>query len=446
MDLRIMRLHLRPRGGRPRRRDPCRDGVRGHPGGLVLPGLRRPQGGLLAVTRAERANGASLSGDGARSPARGLRCRWRRWSSRSGMSTLGAEIAAARLMAPFFGASTVIWANTIAVVLVALSVGLQARRAARRPAAARGGAGRAGAARQRAAGRRAVRRAPVPVAERERVRHAVGGRVPGLAVRDAGAGRGAAAAARRGLAVGDAAASSRRSRRPARSPGGCTRSRPSARWWACSSSSLWAIEAIGTQRTFLVLAAVPARVAALGLRPARAARARCAGRRARAAGRARPSRPRTARVLYETETPYQYARVVQVADGTRRLELNEGQAIHSLWRPGHGADRRLLGRLPGAAVRDRLAARPPGADRRARHGGRDGPAGVRALLPATRGSTPSTSTPSCSRSAAATSACTPRPQLREYRRRTRGRSCARPTSATTRSSSTPTASPTSRST
>ena len=42
----------------------------------------------------------------------------------------------------------------------------------------------------------------------------------------------------------------------------------------------------------------------------------------------------TGRVLYETETPYQYARVVQMPDGSRRLELNEGQAIHSLWRPG----------------------------------------------------------------------------------------------------------------
>jgi spermidine synthase len=40
------------------------------------------------------------------------------------------------------------------------------------------------------------------------------------------------------------------------------------------------------------------------------------------------------RVLYEKETPYQYARVVEEADGTRKLELNEGQAIHSLWRPG----------------------------------------------------------------------------------------------------------------
>ncbi|HWM07797.1 MAG TPA: fused MFS/spermidine synthase, partial [Solirubrobacteraceae bacterium] len=40
-----------------------------------------------------------------------------------GTATLGAEIAAARLMAPFFGASTIVWANTIAIVLVALSIG-----------------------------------------------------------------------------------------------------------------------------------------------------------------------------------------------------------------------------------------------------------------------------------------------------------------------------------
>jgi predicted membrane-bound spermidine synthase len=41
----------------------------------------------------------------------------------AGLSTLGAEIAAARLVAPAFGASTVVWANTIAVVLVALAGG-----------------------------------------------------------------------------------------------------------------------------------------------------------------------------------------------------------------------------------------------------------------------------------------------------------------------------------
>ena len=41
----------------------------------------------------------------------------------AGVATLGAEIAAQRLVAPAFGASTVVWANTIAIVLVALAGG-----------------------------------------------------------------------------------------------------------------------------------------------------------------------------------------------------------------------------------------------------------------------------------------------------------------------------------
>ena len=83
----------------------------------------------------------------------------------AGISTLGAEIAAARLIAPAFGASTVVWANTIAVVLVALAGGywLGGRLADRHPharglaltGAARRGAGRADpAAGDPAAGRR----------------------------------------------------------------------------------------------------------------------------------------------------------------------------------------------------------------------------------------------------------------------------------------------------
>src|SRR4051794_11443121 len=52
-----------------------------------------------------------------------------------GAASLGSEIAAARLLAPYFGASTTIWANTIAVVLLALSTGywLGGRLADRRP-------------------------------------------------------------------------------------------------------------------------------------------------------------------------------------------------------------------------------------------------------------------------------------------------------------------------
>src|SRR3954468_22082084 len=41
-----------------------------------------------------------------------------------------------------------------------------------------------------------------------------------------------------------------------------------------------------------------------------------------------------ARVIWDRETEYQYARVVQAGDGERTLEVNEGQAIHSEFRPG----------------------------------------------------------------------------------------------------------------
>ncbi|RYE75346.1 MAG: hypothetical protein EOO74_10160 [Myxococcales bacterium] len=40
------------------------------------------------------------------------------------------------------------------------------------------------------------------------------------------------------------------------------------------------------------------------------------------------------KVIWEAESDYQYARVIEASDGERRLELNEGQAIHSLYRPG----------------------------------------------------------------------------------------------------------------
>ena len=119
------------------------------PDGLVLPGLRRPQGRLLAVRGLSGAAATSLARDSARSERRdGAALPLEALVFAVGMSTLGAEIAAPRLMAPFFGSSTVIWANTIAVVLLALSVGywLGGRLADRRPDARR--AERAGAARR----------------------------------------------------------------------------------------------------------------------------------------------------------------------------------------------------------------------------------------------------------------------------------------------------------
>ena len=44
-------------------------------------------------------------------------------------------------------------------------------------------------------------------------------------------------------------------------------------------------------------------------------------------------------------------------DGARRLYLNEGIAVHSLWRPRHRADRRRLGHLPRGAAAARSARR-----------------------------------------------------------------------------------------
>ncbi|HYP55764.1 MAG TPA: fused MFS/spermidine synthase, partial [Solirubrobacterales bacterium] len=98
-------------------------------------------------------------------------------------------------------------------------------------------------------------------------------------------------------------------------------------------SALVLIPLVGTQRTFLFFALALALVAAAGLGwryvavPA-----------ALALALAMPATPikaaDTGRVLYEAETTHQYVRVVERPDGARVLELNEGQAVHSLYRRG----------------------------------------------------------------------------------------------------------------
>jgi spermidine synthase len=119
-------------------------------------------------------------------------------------------------------------------------------------------------------------------------------------------------------------------------------------------SALVLIPLLGTQRTFLTFALALGLVAALGvgwrgaLVPALLALALTIP-----VGTIKAAD--SGRVLYEAETTHQYARVVERGDGSRALELNEGQAVHSLWRPGTYLtgdywDGHLV--LPAAARRD----------------------------------------------------------------------------------------------
>jgi spermidine synthase len=246
-----------------------------------------------------------------------------------GLSTLGAEIAAARLMAPFFGSSTVIWANTIAVVLLALSAGykLGGVLADRRPDRA---------SLQTVVLIGAVLLAIVPFIAHPFLSLSVEA-FDTLSV-------GAFAASLFGtlilvavplLLLGAVSPWATRLKLASVDEAGSV----AGRLYAISTIgslvgvffvSLWAIEAIGTQRTFLVLALVPALAAARGR--AFAVPVVIAAALLLSPGTTKPAE--YGRVLYEKETPYQYARVVELDDGTRRLELNEGQAIHSLLRPG----------------------------------------------------------------------------------------------------------------
>jgi spermidine synthase len=272
-----------------------------------------------------------------------------------GASSLGVEIAAARLLAPYFGASTVVWANTIGVVLVALSVGywFGGRFADRHPHL-RGLCVLVLAA--------AVLIAVVPFAARPFLGFSVdafdtvsiggfAGSLFGVLVLVAVPVTllGAAAPWAVRLAVGEVASSGE----------------VVGRLYAISTagsllgtmiSALLLIPLLGTQRTFLVFSLALALVGAAGI-----------GRRglgvpvALLALLAVPvgtiKGDADGRILYEAETTHQYARVVERPDGTRVLELNEGQAVHSLYRPGFYLtgdywDGHLV--LPAAA-----SARPP---------------------------------------------------------------------------------------
>ncbi len=249
-----------------------------------------------------------------------------------GMGSLGAEIAAARLMAPFFGASTIVWANTIGVVLVALSIGywLGGRFADRHPHR-RGLCLLALAA--------AVLIALVPFVAQPFFDVSV----DALDEISAGAFIGSLFAVLFLIGV------------PLVMLGACSpwairlavpdvehSGEIAGRLYAISTagsllgtmlSALVLIPFVGTQRTFVAFALVIAIVAASGLAWRwLAVPAALAVVIALPVGAVKGSD--RGEVIFETDTEHQYVRVVEEANGDRLLELNEGQAVHSLYRPG----------------------------------------------------------------------------------------------------------------
>jgi spermidine synthase len=248
-----------------------------------------------------------------------------------GIATLGSEIAVARLIAPFFGDSTIVWANTIAVVLVALSIGywFGGRLADRHPHLH-------GLCLLVLAS--SVLLGVVPIVSQPLLSVSVD------AFDDVSIGAFAgslfgvlALVSVPVLMLGAVSPWAIRLKLQRVEDSGETAGRMYAistvgSLFGTFSASLLLIPLVGTQRTFLVYAIALAAVAALGL-----------GRRwllapvAVAALLLVPvgvvKAAEEGKVVHEAETLYQYARVIQYPDGRRQLELNEGQAIHSVWRP-----------------------------------------------------------------------------------------------------------------
>jgi spermidine synthase len=251
-----------------------------------------------------------------------------------GAASLGAEIAAARLLAPYFGASTIIWANTIATILVALSAGYAiGGRLADRWADLRGLcvivliAG--------------VLLAIVPFVADPFLRLSV----KALGSLSVGAFLGSLAAVLVLVAVpvmllGTVAPyanrlSVARLADTGKTTGGLYAISTIGSLAGTFLAALLLIPTIGTHRTFIVFALALALVAVPGLGSPRFLVVPIAV----AAALAIPPAAIGAdvaggHVIYETETQYQYVRVVQFASGVRWLQLNEGVAVHSVYRPG----------------------------------------------------------------------------------------------------------------
>ena len=243
-----------------------------------------------------------------------------------GGATLATEISASRLLAPYFGASTVVWANIIGLTLAYLALGywLGGRLADRRPEL------RLLAEILLVA---AAALAVTPFAARPLLRWAVHG-VDAVAVGSVVGSFFAALAlfAIPVTALGAAAPFLARLALESVAEAG----RVVGRLYALSTagsllgtfvSALVLIPWAGTQRTLVGTAVCVALASAL-----------LAGGRwwlapvAAAALIAVPP-PQIKSAIFQTDSEYQYIRVVSDGQGGRELELNEGVVTHSVWRP-----------------------------------------------------------------------------------------------------------------
>src|SRR2546423_2677992 len=245
----------------------------------------------------------------------------------SGAAALATEISASRLLAPYFGASTVVWANVIGLILVYLSVGywVGGKVADRRPEP------RVLGAIVLAAGifvavtpffARPFLDAALRGFDSVSVGTVVGSFVAALALF-------AVPVTLLGMVSPFAIRLALADVREAGQVAG--------RLYALSTvgsilgtfvSALVAIEAVGTQRTLIGTAALLALASALLL----GARALAVALAVAALLLVPPGAVKRAHgLLYETESPYQYVSVVREGHA-RALRLNEGVVDHSVWR------------------------------------------------------------------------------------------------------------------
>ena len=247
----------------------------------------------------------------------------------AGAGSLATEIAASRLLAPYFGSSTIVWANLIGVVLAALALGywLGGRLADRRPE-------------QRLLGWIVLAAALLVAATPFLARPLLDLTVEGLDDASAGAAVGSflgvlALFAPPVVLLGTVSPFAIRLAVTGVETAGAV----AGRLYALSTAgsllgvflpALVSIPLLGTQRTLLLIAVSLAAAGALLL----GARYLAAAAAAAALVAVPPGTVKAEPGLLHEETSlYQYIQVVERDDGRRLLFLNEGVAVHSVWRP-----------------------------------------------------------------------------------------------------------------